>query len=69
MNWRRLMGWLSGYQGKHAQGIAEAKAAKRVVDAQAVQARKLTHSLQPERIQNHLGARIRLAMESRQDEP
>jgi hypothetical protein len=67
MNWRRLMRWLPGYRKHESKGLAEARAAKAVVDVQAVQARKLTHSLHPERIQNHLGARIRLAMEVRRD--
>ena len=68
MIWRRLMRWLLGRRHE-PKGLAEARAAKVVVDAQAVQARKLTHSLHPERVHNHLGARIRLAMEGKRDEP
>lgn len=67
MKWRRLMRWLPG-QGKHARGQDELRVAKIVVEVQAIQARKLTHSLRPEREENHLGARIRLAMEGRQDD-
>lgn len=68
MNWRRLMRWLAGHRG-HLKGLAEAQAVKAVADVQGAQARKLTHSLLPERAENHLGARIRLAMEGKQDEP
>jgi hypothetical protein len=62
------MRWLPGHRG-HDKNLAQARAAKIVVDVQAVQARKLTHSLRPARNENHLGARIRLAMEGKQDEP
>jgi hypothetical protein len=67
MNWWNLMRWSSG-RAKHSEALAEVRAAKKVVDVQAVQGRKLTHSLRTERDQNHLGARIRLAMEGRHDE-
>lgn len=62
------MRWLLGDRG-HTQRLEEAQAAKVEADVQALLVRKLTHSLRPAREENHLGARIRLAMEGKQDEP
>lgn len=65
------MRWISKmfgrrYKGKH-EGIKQAQALRESLQGQAAEVRKLTHSLRTERDTNHLGQRLRLAMEAKHD--